>query len=202
MWQWTRCRDQKSSNANCQMSTRSLRFGSILVFHDVTRERELVRMKTDLLRPFSRTRLPHFDSGRLDRSNAGLATWSWRVGPRNGEAEPGGQADQYQSRRHHSEQPADKVDQRCAGHFQNGGRQDPLNFAQMDVWSIIDQAIHPRPLRRSQKWCWSKFRFVAASGGDPDQVVQVIINLISNAVKFTILARSPYRQKRPGVVCP
>jgi len=167
--------------------------GSILVFHDVTRERELARMKTEFTSTVShelRTPLTSIlgFAKLIERRFREVILPTW--------------------------EPETKKQQRAANQINKNldiiisesnrltklindvldiskmeARKVDWNFSKCDARQILDQAIHATNGLFVSKPSVTLVQEVAndlpAVVADSDRVVQVIINLISNAVKFT-----------------
>ena len=166
--------------------------GSMLVFHDVTRERELARMKTERPPP-SPTNFDTADlhSGFCQADTAAIYRCGHgRLESGYQERTAGRQTDQSELGRHHlGKQPPTKLINDVLDISKMEAGKIDWNFAQRDARGIIDQAINAthglfaaKPSVHLVQDIPDDLPQVVA---DSDRVVQVVINLISNAVKFT-----------------
>ena len=167
--------------------------GSILVFHDVTRERELARMKTEFTSTVShelRTPLTSIlgFAKLIERRFRDVILPAWTPETKKQERAVGQVTKNLGIIISESNRLTKLINDVLDISKMEAGKVD-WNFAQCESSEILQQAIHAtnglftsKPSVRLVQQLPDELPAVVA---DSDRIVQVIINLISNAVKFT-----------------
>lgn len=167
--------------------------GSILVFHDVTRERELARMKTEFTSTVShelRTPLTSIlGFARLIQRRFGDVVMGKWVPDTKKEQRAVKQINTNLEVIISESNRLTKLINDVLDISKMEAGKIHWNFAQVDARTIIDQAINAThglfTAKPSVKLVQEMPSALPPVVADSDRVVQVVINLISNAVKFT-----------------
>ena len=167
--------------------------GSIVVFHDVTRERELARMKTEFTSTVShelRTPLTSIlgFTKLIERRFHDVILPAWNPETKKQERAVKQVTKNLGVIISESNRLTKLINDVLDISKMEAGKVD-WNFAQVDARSIIDQAVNATHGLFAAKPAVQLIQEIPDDlpqiVADSDRVVQVVINLISNAVKFT-----------------